>query len=169
MALEQQEQQITQHANQGTHSGEKSQASFQSQAGFIAANGSMNVSFYYIPHMSSVVEATRVRKALLPFVDLLVEHSIDLDARHLTLYHHLPIDEVTAALQRLSLGAELQQTMSHYEPVEISTFNKQEKTDSSSQNKTFTENQLNPIQQFLYAALEKLRQWIKVLQGKKDQ
>ena len=115
------------------------------------------------------MEATRVRKALVPFVDLLVEHSIDLDARHLTLYHHLPIDEVTAALQRLSLGAELQQTMSHYEPVEISTFNKQEKTDSSSQNKTFTENQLNPIQQFLYAALEKLRRWIKVLQGKKDQ
>ena len=168
MALEQQEQQITQHANQGTHSGEKSQASFQSQAGFIAANGSMNVSFYYIPHMSSVVEATRVRKALLPFVDLLIEHSIDLDARHLTLYHHLPIDEVTAALQRLSLGAELQQTMSHYEPVEIASF-QQEKTDSFNQNKTSTENQLNPIQQFLYAALEKLRQWIKILEGKKDQ
>ena len=168
MALEQQEQQITQHANQGTHSGEKSQASFQSQAGFIAANGSMNVSFYYIPHMSSVVEATHVRKALVPFVDLLVEHSIDLDARHLTLYHHLPIDEVTAALQRLSLGAELQQTMSHYEPVEIASF-QQEKTDSFNQNKTSTENQLNPIQQFLYAALEKLRQWIKILQGKKDQ
>ena len=168
MALEQQEQQITQHANQRTHSGEKSQASFQSQAGFIAANGSMNVSFYYIPHMSSVVEATRVRKALVPFVDLLIEHSIDLDARHLTLYHHLPIDEVTAALQRLSLGAELQQTMSHYEPVEIASF-QQEKTDSFNQNKTSTENQLNPIQQFLYAALEKLRQWIKILQGKKDQ
>ena len=168
MALEQQEQQITQHANQGTHSGEKSQASFQSQAGFISANGSMNVSFYYIPHMSSVVEATRVRKALVPFVDLLIEHSIDLDARHLTLYHHLPIDEVTAALQRLSLGAELQQTMSHYEPVEITSF-QQEKTDSFNQNKTSTENQLNPIQQFLYAALEKLRQWIKILQGKKDQ
>ena len=168
MALEQQEKQITQHANQGTHSGEKSQASFQSQAGFISANGSMNVSFYYIPHMSSVVEATRVRKALVPFVDLLIEHSIDLDARHLTLYHHLPIDEVTAALQRLSLGAELQQTMSHYEPVEIASF-QQEKTDSFNQNKTSTENQLNPIQQFLYAALEKLRQWIKILQGKKDQ
>ncbi len=168
MALEQQDRQITDHANQGTHSGEKSQASFQSQAGFIAANGSMNVSFYYIPHMSSVVEATRVRKALVPFVDLLVEHSIDLDARHLTLYHHLPIDEVTAALQRLSLGAELQQTMSHYEPVEIASF-QQEKTDSFNQNKTSTENQLNPIQQFLYAALEKLRQWIKILQGKKDQ
>ena len=168
MALEQQKQQIAQHANQWTHSGEKSQASFQSQAGFIAANGSMNVSFYYIPHMSSVVEATRVRKALVPFVDLLIEHSIDLDARHLTLYHHLPIDEVTAALQRLSLGAELQQTMSHYEPVEIASF-QQEKTDSFNQNKTSTENQLNPIQQFLYAALEKLRQWIKILQGKKDQ
>ena len=168
MALEQQEQQITDHANQGGNSREKPQTSFQSQAGFISANGSMNVSFYYIPHMSSVVEATRVRKALVPFVDLLIEHSIDLDARHLTLYHHLPIDEVTAALQRLSLGAELQQTMSHYEPVEIASF-QQEKTDSSSQNKTFTENQLNPIQQFLYAALEKLRQWIKVLQGKKDQ
>ena len=168
MALEQQEQQITQHANQGTHSGEKSQASFQSQAGLISANGSMNVSFYYIPHMSSVVEATHVRKALVPFVDLLIEHSIDLDARHLTLYHHLPIDEVTAALQRLSLGAELQQTMSHYEPVEIASF-QQEKTDSFNQNKTSTENQLNPIQQFLYAALEKLRQWIKILQGKKDQ
>ena len=168
MALEQQDRQITDHASQGMHSGEKSQASFQSQAGFISANGSMNVSFYYIPHMSSVVEATRVRKALVPFVDLLIEHSIDLDARHLTLYHHLPIDEVTAALQRLSLGAELQQTMSHYEPVEIASF-QQEKTDSFNQNKTFTENQLNPIQQFLYAALEKLRQWIKILQGKKDQ
>ena len=168
MALEQQDRQITDHANQGTHLGEKSQASFQSQAGFITANGSMNVSFYYIPHMSSVVEATRVRKALVPFVDLLIEHSIDLDARHLTLYHHLPIDEVTAALQRLSLGAELQQTMSHYEPVEIASF-QQEKTDSFNQNKTSTENQLNPIQQFLYAALEKLRQWIKILQGKKDQ
>ena len=167
MALEQQDRQITDHASQGMHSGEKSQASFQSQAGFISANGSMNVSFYYIPHMSSVVEATRVRKALLPFVDLLIEHSIDLDARHLTLYHHLAIDEVTAALQRLSLGAELQQTMSHYEPVEIASF-QQEKTDSFNQNKTSTENQLNPIQQFLYAALEKLRQWIKILQGKKD-
>lgn len=168
MALEQQDRQITDHASQGMHSGEKSQASFQSQAGFISANGSMKVSFYYIPHMSSVVEATRVRKALVPFVDLLVEHSIDLDARHLTLYHHLPIDEVTAALQRLSLGAELQQTMSHYEPVEIASL-QQEKTDSFNQNKTSTENQLNPIQQFLYAALEKLRQWIKILQGKKDQ
>ena len=101
-------------------------------------------------------------------MDLLVEHSIDLDARHLTLYHHLPIDEVTAALQRLSLGAELQQTMSHYEPVEIASF-QQEKTDSFNQNKNSTENQLKPIQQFLYAALEKLRQWIKILQGKKDQ
>ena len=168
MALEQQERQITDHANQGVNSREKPQASFQSQAGFISANGSMKVSFYYIPHMSSVVEATRVRKALVPFVDLLIEHSIDLDARHLTLYHHLPIDEVTAALQRLSLGAELQQTMSHYEPVEIASF-QQEKTDSFNQNKTSTENQLNPIQQFLYAALEKLRQWIKILQGKKDQ
>ena len=168
MALEQQDRQITDHANQGVNSREKPQASFQSQAGFISANGSMNVSFYYIPHMSSVVEAARVRKALVPFVDLLIEHSIDLDARHLTLYHHLPIDEVTAALQRLSLGAELQQTMSHYEPVEIASF-QQEKTDSFNQNKTSTENQLNPIQQFLYAALEKLRQWIKILQGKKDQ
>ena len=168
MALEQQDKQITDHANQGVNSREKPQASFQSQAGFISANGSMKVSFYYIPHMSSVVEATRVRKALVPFVDLLIEHSIDLDARHLTLYHHLPIDEVTAALQRLSLGAELQQTMSHYEPVEIASF-QQEKTDSFNQNKTSTENQLNPIQQFLYAALEKLRQWIKILQGKKDQ
>lgn len=168
MALEQQDRQITDHASQGMHSGEKSQASFQSQAGFISANGSMNVSFYYIPHMSSVVEAMRVRKALVPFVDLLIEHSIDLDARHLTLYHHLPIDEVTAALQRLSLGAELQQTMSHYEPVEVASF-QQEKTDSFNQNKTSTENQLNPIQQFLYAALEKLRQWIKILQGKKDE
>lgn len=168
MALEQQDRQITDHASQGMHSGEKSQTSFQSQAGFISANGSMKVSFYYIPHMSSVVEATRVRKALVPFVDLLIEHSIDLDARHLTLYHHLPIDEVTAALQRLSLGAELQQTMSHYEPVEIASL-QQEKTDSFNQNKTSTENQFNPIQQFLYAALEKLRQWIKVLQGKKDQ
>ena len=167
MALEQQKQQIAQHANQGTHSGEKSQASFQSQAGFITANGSMNVSFYYIPHMSSVVEATRVRKALVPFVDLLVEHSIDLDARHLTLYHHLPIDEVTAALQRLSLGAELQQTLSHYEPLEMNTLNTDTATLQEHKNES-QDSYLSALSHFLISCFNHLKQWIKCLQGKKD-
>ena len=168
MALEQQDNLITDKANESLSRREKTQNLITQFDTVPRDGGSMKVSFYYIPHMSSLVEVKRIRKALLPFAEILVEHSIDLDARHLTLYHHLPIDEVTAALQRLSLGAELQQTMSHYEPVEIASF-QQEKTDSFNQNKTSTENQLNPIQQFLYAALEKLRQWIKVLQGKKDQ
>lgn len=69
------------------------------------------------------MEVQRIRKALLPFAEILVEHSIDLDTRHLTLYHHLAIDDVTVALTRLSLGAELQQTLSHYEPLEMMDFN----------------------------------------------
>lgn len=168
MALEQQHNQITDKINQHVNLRDKTQRSFSSQLELIPTDGSMSVSFYYIPHMSSHVEVQRVRKSLLPFVELLVEHSVDLEARHLTLYHHLPIDEVTVALQRLNLGAELQQTMTHYEPLEMVT-PKQEPSNSWNQKSESMDTQFSFIQQFLHSVLDRLKQWIEILKSKKDQ
>lgn len=165
MALEQQDNPIIDKLNASTNLREKSQRVSASQLELIPADGSMNVSFYYIPHMSSPVEAQRVRKALLPFSDLLIEHCIDLEARHLALYHQDPIAEVTAALQRLNLGAELQQTMPHYEPMELATTkqhvakNKYEQQD---------ENVFSLIQQFFSTVLDRFKQWIRAIQNKQD-
>jgi hypothetical protein len=122
MAFEQQNNAYIDKTNQFETSKQKSQSSPQLE--LLSNDGTMNVSYYYIPHMSSIVEAQRVEKHF-PFIDNLIEHCIDLDARHLTLYHHSSIDDVTLALQRLSLGAELQQTMSHFEPLEMMVFEKQ--------------------------------------------
>lgn len=165
MALEQQDNPIIDKLNASTNLREKSQRVSASQLELIPADGSMNVSFYYIPHMSSPAEAQRVRKALLPFSDQLIEHCIDLEARHLALYHQEPIAEVTAALQRLNLGAELQQTMPHYEPLELATA-KQE----SLQNKDRQQNEniFSLIQQFFLAVLARFKQWIKAVQNKQD-
>ncbi|ENX42574.1 hypothetical protein [Acinetobacter sp. NIPH 2100] len=165
MALEQQHNPITDKTNSYAHLKEKTQRSSLSQLELIPADGSMHVSFYYIPHMSSLVEAQRVRKALLPFSDLLIEHCIDLEARHLALYHQDPVSEVTAALQRLNLGAELQQTMTHYEPLELATA-KQEASQTKYQQQN--ENIFSLIQQFFSAALVRFRQWIKAIQNKQD-
>ncbi|MCH7337792.1 cobalt transporter [Acinetobacter sp. NIPH 2699] len=166
MALEQQHNQITAKTKQSEKI-ERAQASLSSQLELIATDGSIYVSYYYIPHMSSVVEAQRVRKALIPFATILVEHNIDLDVRHLTLYHDDSIDEVTAALQALNLGAELQQTMSHYEPLELANLQSQQFDVLTNQEETLGR-YFKATQQFLYAVLEKLRQWIKALLSKKD-
>ncbi|QHH92944.1 cobalt transporter [Acinetobacter gyllenbergii] len=165
MALEQQDNPIIDKLNASTNLREKSQRLSASQLELIPADGSMNVSFYYIPHMSSAVEEQRVRKALLPFSDQLIEHCIDLEARHLALYHQDSIAEVTAALQRLNLGAELQQTMPHYEPMELATSKPPVAQNKYQQD----ENVLSLIQQFFSTALTRFKQWIKALGNKQDQ
>lgn len=166
MALEQQDNRITERTKQSEKVG-RTQDTLASQLELIAPDGSMYVSYYYIPQMSSVVEAQRVRKALIPFAAILVEHNIDLDVRHLTLYHDDSIDEVTAVLQALNLGAELQQTMSHYEPLELANF-KPQQSDESSNKQERVGFYLKAAQKFLYVILEKCRQWIKALRSKKD-
>lgn len=166
MALEQQDNQITERTKQSEKVG-RTQDTLASQLELIAPDGSMYVSYYYIPQMSSVVEAQRVRKALIPFAAILVEHNIDLEVRHLTLYHDDSIDEVTAVLQALNLGAELQQTMSHYEPLELANF-KLQQSDESSNKQERVGFYLKAAQKFLYVVLEKCRQWIKALRSKKD-
>lgn len=164
MALEQQNNAYIDKTNQFETSKQKSQSSLQLE--LLSNDGTMNVSYYYIPHMSSIVEAQRVRKALLPFIDNLIEHCIDLDARHLTLYHYSSIDDVTLALQRLSLGAELQQTMSHYEPLEMMEFEKQS-SNHIDQTQSKNNHSVLIIQKIFTAMLEKLRRWINVLRNKK--
>ncbi|EPG36868.1 hypothetical protein [Acinetobacter colistiniresistens] len=166
MALEQQHNPIIDKANSSTNLREKAARVSASQLELIPADGSMNVSFYYIPHMSSPVEVLRVRKALLPFSDQLIEHCIDLEARHLALYHQDPIAEVTAALQRLNLGAELQQTMPHYEPMELATSKQHVVQDKYEQQ---DENVLSLIQQFFSTVLDRFKQWIRAIQNKQDQ
>ena len=166
MALEQQDNLITDNTDQCINQSEKPQNLF-AQPKPVPLNSSMKVSFYYIPHMSGFVEVQRIRKALLPFAEILVEHSIDLDTRHLTLYHHCAIDDVTVALTRLSLGAALQQTLSHYEPLEMMDFN----TDTSPLLNKSTESSggyFRLISRFLDLFLDRLKQWITYLQGKKD-
>lgn len=166
MALEQQDNLITYKANESLSRREKTQ-NLITQFDAVPSDGSMKVSFYYIPHMSSLVEVQRIRKALLPFAEILVEHSIDLDTRHLTLYHHYGIDEVTIALIRLSLGAELQQTLSHYEPLEMNTLNTDTATLQEHKNES-QDNYLSVLGHFLISCFNHLKQWIKCLQGKKD-
>lgn len=166
MALEQQDNLITDKANESLSRREKTQ-NLITQFDAVPSDGSMKVSFYYIPHMSSLVEVQRIRKALLPFAEILVEHSIDLDTRHLTLYHHYGIDEVTIALIRLSLGAELQQTLSHYEPLEMNTLNTDTATLQEHKNES-QDNYLSVLGHFLISCFNHLKQWIKCLQGKKD-
>ena len=166
MALEQQDNLITDKANESLSRREKTQ-NLITQFDAVPSDGSMKVSFYYIPHMSSLVEVQRIRKALLPFAEILVEHSIDLDTRHLTLYHHYGIDEVTIALIRLSLGAELQQTLSHYEPLEMNTLNTDTATLQEHKNES-QDNYLSVVGHFLISCFNHLKQWIKCLQGKKD-
>lgn len=165
MALEQQNNAYIDKTNQFETSKQKSQSSLQLE--LLSNDGTMNVSYYYIPHMSSIVEAQRVRKALLPFIDNLIEHCIDLDVRHLTLYHHSSIDDVTLALQRLSLGAELQQTMSHYEPLEMMIFEKQS-SNHVDQTQSKNNDSVLIVQNFFKTMLEKLRRWINALRNKKD-
>ena len=166
MALEQQDNLITDKANESLSRREKTQ-NLITQFDAVPRDGSMKVSFYYIPHMSSLVEVQRIRKALLPFAEILVEHSIDLDTRHLTLYHHYGIDEVTIALIRLSLGAELQQTLSHYEPLEMNTLNTDTATLQEHKNES-QDSYLSASSHFLISCFNHLKQWIKCLQGKKD-
>lgn len=163
MALEQQDNPIRDKNTQATPSGEKPQRVSTSQLELIPLDGRMYVSFYHIPDMRSDIEQQRVRQALIPFSELLIEHCIDVDARHLALYHQDSIEVVTVALQRLNLGAELQQTMPHYEPLELATAKK--KTHAGQFNPSH-ETALNQLQQFLSKLIERFEQWLKALRKK---
>ncbi|RSO16397.1 cation transporter [Acinetobacter pittii] len=68
--------------------------------------------------MDCAAEEQMVRMALAPYNDDIQELHFDLPARHLAIYHSVQAEMITQSLQRLGLGAELQQTQPHYEPVE---------------------------------------------------
>ncbi|MEB6677212.1 cobalt transporter [Acinetobacter haemolyticus] len=160
MALEQQDDQITAKTKRPNLQKEHIQHLNRSQLELIPTDGRMSVSFYYIPHMSSAVDAQRVRSALVPFADLLLEHSIDYEARHLSVYHHYPIDVVTVALQRLSLGAELQQTTTHYEPLEVVIPKADPEWSSQTQSE---ENDLHIFQKVIRTIVVRFKQWLDIL------
>ncbi|RFF22867.1 cation transporter [Acinetobacter sp. JW] len=68
--------------------------------------------------MDCAAEEQMVRMALASYADDIQELHFDLPARHLAIYHSVQAEKITQSLQRLGLGAELQQTQPHYEPVE---------------------------------------------------
>ena len=82
------------------------------------AKKSQWVSYYHIPRMDCAAEEQMVRMALASYTDDIQELHFDLPARHLAIYHSLQAERITQSLQHLGLGAELQQTQPHYEPVE---------------------------------------------------
>ena len=76
------------------------------------------VSYYHIPRMDCAAEEQMVRMALASYAEHIQELYFDLPARHLAVYHSTQDEKITQCLQRLGLGAELQQTQPHYEPIE---------------------------------------------------
>lgn len=121
-------------------------------------DGHMYVSFYYLPQMVSEAEAKWVRQALIPLENQLLEHHIDLATRHLTLYHYGALPAVEKALQHLNLGAALQQTLGHFEPLETTA-------DSSTsflipQKTTQNLNESPALYRFMVQPLKQFRQWI---------
>ncbi|TEU28447.1 cation transporter [Acinetobacter seifertii] len=79
--------------------------------------------------MDCAAEEQMVRMALAPYAEHIQELEFDLPTRHLAVYHSTAAEKITQSLQRLGLGAELQQTQPHYEPVE-----KRKKVRASSSN-----------------------------------
>lgn len=118
MALEKQENQI--HLSKSSSScGCSSMPSQEySTPSEPVAKKSQWVSYYHIPHMDCAAEEQMVRMALASYADDIQELNFDLPARHLAIYHSAQAEMITQSLQRLGLGAELQQTQPHYEPVE---------------------------------------------------
>ena len=167
MALEQQSAKISKTNLKENVSG-KTSTSFPTQLELISDQCSMKVSYFYIPHMCNLAEIIRVRKALLPFAEQLIEHSIDPETRHLTLYHQGSLEKITAALNDLNLAAELQQTLQHYEPLEM-TISTPDHPSSLKKNHETGETVFNSIWQFLASMLLKIKQWMNTLQNKQDQ
>ncbi|ETR96024.1 cation transporter [Acinetobacter lactucae] len=144
MALEKQENQI--HLNKtssscGCSSMPTQEYSTPSEA---MPRNSQWVSYYHIPRMDCAAEEQMVRMALASYADDIQELHFDLPARHLAIYHSVQAEMITQSLQRLGLGAELQQTQPHYEPVE-----KPKKVRASSSN----------------AAQKQVLQWLLLING----
>ena len=138
-----------------------------SQLELIPDAGCMQVSYFYLPELRSTLQAQRVRKALLPFAEKLLEHHIDIHTRHVTLYHQHSIDEVTKVLQQLGLGVELQQTLSHFEPLELQIPQPTPEFDSALPPSAL-ECYFKTLQQWVVAVLGKLKQWLNRLNKKQD-
>ncbi|WP_445406691.1 cation transporter [Acinetobacter seifertii] len=115
MALEKQENQINVNKSCGCPSVATQEYSMPSEP---MANKIQWVSYYHIPHMDCAAEEQMVRMALAPYAEHIQELEFDLPTRHLAVYHSTAAEKITQSLQRLGLGAELQQTQPHYEPVE---------------------------------------------------
>ncbi|MEQ1106880.1 cation transporter [Acinetobacter seifertii] len=115
MALEKQENQINVNKSCGCSSVATQEYSMPSEP---MANKIQWVSYYHIPHMDCAAEEQMVRMALAPYAEHIQELEFDLPTRHLAVYHSTAAEKITQSLQRLGLGAELQQTQPHYEPVE---------------------------------------------------
>lgn len=119
MALEKQENQINANKS-GSNCGctSKTVPEQDSAINQPASNKSQWVSYYHIPKMDCAAEEQMVRMALGPYAENIQELYFDLPARHLAIYHSAQAELITQSLQRLGLGAELQQTQPHYEYVE---------------------------------------------------
>ena len=154
MALEQQDQTSVQ-STQNRYFDEN--RSVQDQ--MISADDSLFVSYYYIRQMNTLQEIQQIRKALVPFADVLIEHVIDLETHHLILYHHQAIHEVTIALQYF--GAELQQTLSHYEPIQMEEFPQKNIEQQLNSSHGETDHYFKRLYQKLWLVFVKFRQWIK--------
>ncbi|ANS22472.1 cation transporter [Acinetobacter baumannii] len=118
MALEKQENQIN--VNKSCSSCGCSNVAAQdfSVASEPRVNKTQWVSYYHIPRMDCAAEEQMVRMALASYAEHIQELYFDLPARHLAVYHSTQDEKITQCLQRLGLGAELQQTQPHYEPIE---------------------------------------------------
>lgn len=144
MALEKQQNQI--HLSKTSSSCECSSVPSQeySTPSEPVTKKSQWVSYYHIPRMDCAAEEQMVRMALASYADDIQELHFDLPARHLAIYHSVQAEMITQSLQRLGLGAELQQTQPHYEPVE-----KPKKVRASSSN----------------AAQKQVLQWLLLING----
>lgn len=118
MALEKQQNQIN--ASQAcSHCGcSETSSTQQANVSHASKKSSQWVSYYHIPQMDCAAEEQMIRMALAPQVEDIQELHFDLPARHLAVYHSHPVEQITESLQRLRLGAKLQQTQPHYEPVD---------------------------------------------------
>ncbi|KHN65721.1 cation transporter [Acinetobacter calcoaceticus] len=119
MALEKQENQINANKN-CSNCGCTSEVAPQKDmdASQLVSKKSQWVSYYHIPKMDCAAEEQMVRMALASYADDIQELYFDLPARHLAVYHSAQAEMLTQSLQRLGLGAELQQTQPHYDYVE---------------------------------------------------
>ena len=141
---------------------------FPTQLELIPDHSRMMVSYFYVAQMRSNADIQQVRKALVPFAEQLMEHHLDLETRHLTLYYQGDLEAMRAALERLNLAAELQQTAQHYEPLEM-TIVTSENSPLPAEKNEMIDQVFSAIWHGLTAILRICKRWIQTLSKKQDQ